>query len=150
MGKRKNIAHFWGSVNKLYQAITIKANTVYFTLSILSYSEYSYSHPPLTCLCMMRQNIQSKWPYKGNTARKSKERPSPNHSPTTRLHSLTSYLTYHRNGEWGFPYSPFSGLQEVWTHRQWVSFPTSSLRTIKSSSKSLAILWCLAISIVRV
>ena len=144
MGKRKNIAHFLGSVNKLYQAITIKANTVYFTLSILSYSEYSYSHPPLTCLCMMRQNRQSKWPYKGNTARISKAKSLPNHSTTKLLHSLTSYLTYHRNGEWGFPYSPFSGLQEVWTHRQWVSFPTpSSCLPKKSSSKSLAILWCL-------
>ena len=35
MGKRKNIAHFWGSVNKLYQAITIKANTVYFRFSLV-------------------------------------------------------------------------------------------------------------------
>lgn len=76
----------------------------------------------------MLQNRQSRILCTADTARKSKERPSPNHSPTTRLHSLTSYLTYHRNGEWGFPYSPFSGLQEVWTHRQWVSFLTSSLR----------------------
>ena len=44
-----------------------------------------------TCLCKMLQNRQLKWQYKGNTARKSKERSSPNHSTTIHLHSLTSY-----------------------------------------------------------
>ena len=67
------------------------ANTVYFTLSILSYSEYSSSHPPLTCLCVMLQNRQSKLPYKGNTARISKAKSLPNHSTTKFLHFLTSY-----------------------------------------------------------
>ena len=40
---------------------------------------------------MMRQNRQSKWPYKGNTARISIAKSLPNHSTTKHLHSLTSY-----------------------------------------------------------
>ena len=41
------------------------------------------------CLYTMQHKIQSKWPYKGNTARVSKVKPLPNHSTTTHLHFLT-------------------------------------------------------------
>ena len=71
---------------------------------ILSSSEHSSSHPPLTCLCKMLQNRQSKWPYKGNTARISKAKSLPNHLTTKLLHFLTSYYTCHRNGGREFPY----------------------------------------------
>ena len=51
-------------------------------------------HSFFTCLCMMLHNRQSKWSYKGNTARISKAKSLPNHLTTTRLHSLTSNKSY--------------------------------------------------------